>query len=212
MKCVIMANGEYGKVEEYKAVAKEADLVFCADGGANYAYKAGIKPWCIVGDMDSIGPEVKDFYQSLGVIWRKYPRNKDFTDTQLALALAEEKGAREIIFLGTLGGRLDHALSNLYAGMEYVKRGVKIKHYAPSYVVYLTGDKLEIEGKEGDIVSLLALSDKVQGVWIEGFEYPLSNADLEKGNPYAISNVLKASRAYIKVGTGVLAVIHYHQG
>lgn len=209
MKCVIMANGEYGEVEEYRKIARDADFVFCADGGANYAYKAGIEPLAIIGDMDSIEPEVKDFYLKKGVIWRKYPRKKDFTDTQLALTLAEEKGVREIIFLGTLGGRLDHTLSNIYAGIEYVKKGIKIKHYAPSYIVYLTGDELEITGREGEIVSLLVLSDIARGVWLEGFAYELNDADLEKGNPYTISNVLSVPRALIRVREGILAVIHY---
>lgn len=210
MKCVIMANGEYGDLKALNEVIKESDFVFCADGGANYAYRAGIKPWAIIGDMDSIDPEVKDFYLAEGVILRKYPKRKDFTDTQLALALAEEKGAREIIFLGTMGGRLDHTLSNLYAGIDYVKKGVKVRHYAPGYVVYLTGDELEINGKEGETVSLLVLSDIARGVWAEGFEYPLNDADLTKGNPYTVSNILSASRALIRVKEGVLAVIHYY--
>lgn len=210
MRCVVMANGEYGEIREYADIINKADFVFCADGGANYAYTAGIKPAAIIGDMDSINPEIKEYFAAQGVLLRKYPRRKDFTDTQLALALAEEKGAREIIFLGTLGGRLDHTLSNLYLGIEYVKKGIKIKHYGKGYVLYLTADEVYIDGKEGDIVSILVLSDIARGVWTEGLEYPLNDVDLEKGNPYAVSNVLSASKAFIKLRDGVLAVLHYY--
>ncbi|MBO8158144.1 thiamine diphosphokinase [Thermosyntropha sp.] len=209
MKCVIMANGEYGEVKDYLEAVKEADFIFCADGGANYAYKAGIIPDAVIGDMDSINSEVKQSFMEKGVLFRKYPRRKDFTDTQLTLALAEEKGASEVVFLGTLGGRLDHALSNIYLGIEYVRKGMKIKHCTSDYVLYLTADELEISGKQGDIISILVLTDTAREVCTEGLEYPLNNADLEKGNPYAVSNILSASKALIKVGEGVLAVLHY---
>ena len=54
MKCVILANGDYGDVDSCKWLLNEADIILCADGGANYAYAMGIIPAYIVGDMDSI--------------------------------------------------------------------------------------------------------------------------------------------------------------
>ena len=102
MKCLVLANGKYGTLEEYQGVIKGSDLIICADGGANYAYEMGLIPAYIVGDMDSIRPEVKEFFALQQVTVKKYPRSKDFTDTQLALALAEELGADEIVMLGTL--------------------------------------------------------------------------------------------------------------
>jgi thiamine pyrophosphokinase len=43
-------------------VIKGSDLIICADGGANYAHEMGLIPAYIVGDMDSIRPEVKEFF------------------------------------------------------------------------------------------------------------------------------------------------------
>ena len=210
MKCVILANGDYGNIDSYKWLLKETDIILCADGGANYAYKMGITPAYIVGDMDSIHPPVVDYYKEQGVEFRRYPQRKDFTDTQLILALAEELNAREIVFLGSLGKRLDHTLSNLYCGGELALKGKKVWHYTANYAAYLVNKEITISGEVGDIVSVLALTDEAQGVYEEGFEYPLKNVILKKWNPYAISNVLAKNEGVIRVGEGLLLVIHYH--
>lgn len=209
MKCVVLANGEYGCLEDYKKIIEEDDIILCADGGANYAYQLGLIPSCIVGDMDSIQPEVKDFYASRNVPLKKYPRRKDFTDTQLVLTMAEDIGVCEIVFLGTMGKRLDHTLSNLYCGIELAQKGKKIVHYTPECAVYLTSKELEIKGQKGDMVSVLPLSEEAKGVSEKGFEFPLENVVLEKKNPYTVSNFLAEEKGLILVEEGILAVFHY---
>jgi len=209
MKCMLLANGEYGDLELYKGVISGVDCVICADGGANYAYRLGLKPNYIVGDMDSINPEISGHYADSGTVVKKYPRSKDFTDTQLALSLAQEIGAREITLLGSLGGRLDHTMSNLYAGWEASERGIKVIHYTPQCMVYLLKGKLTLNGNKGDLVSVLALSERATGVYETGFEYPLDNVVLEMRNPFAVSNVMSASKAEIRAKSGMLLVFHY---
>lgn len=211
MKCIIMANGAYNDISSYRWLLEEADIILCADGGANYAYQMGVMPAYIVGDMDSIDPQVREYYLKQGVSFKKYPQHKDFTDTQLILELADELGAQEIVFIGSLGKRLDHTLSNLYCGAELALKGKKIWHYSPDCSVFLINQELIIEGKTGDRVSVLALSDIARGVYEEGFEYPLENVVLEKWNPYAISNVLNQDKGVIRVHEGLLLVFHYRQ-
>lgn len=209
MKCIIFANGEYGVIDEYKEIIQEADIIICADGGANYAYEINILPECIIGDMDSINEDVKDYFTNKKVEFKKYPRRKDFTDTQLALEEAEERGATEITLLGTLGKRLDHTLANIYSCMDLAMKGISIKHYSPKMTAYLVNRKLELEGEIGDIVSVLAISEVAEGVFEEGFEYSLPKGILEKNNPYAISNILREKMGTISLEKGLLLVTHY---
>ncbi len=211
MRCIILANGEYGELDAYMKVLQSGDRILCADGGANYARRLNMVPECIIGDMDSILPEVRDWFQAQGVAWKKYSRRKDYTDTQLALSMAEDMGASEIIFLGSLGNRLDHTLSNLYSSMGTVLKGIRVVHYSPHCQISVVNKPIAIEGRKGDIVSLLALTETVCGVTLEGFEYPLHDVVLEKMNPYAISNVMEGSRGLVSFTRGVLAVFHYYQ-
>ncbi|MEN6350784.1 MAG: thiamine diphosphokinase [Syntrophomonas sp.] len=209
MKCIIFANGEYGPAEAYQSIIEGSELIICADGGANYAYKLGVVPRLIIGDLDSILPEVREYYIERKVSFQKYPRQKDFTDMELALAFANKEGADEIVFLGSLGKRLDHTLANLYCGMNMVREGKKFVHFNPDYDVYLLSNSLRFTGQKGDLVSIVTLSDRAFGVYIRGFEYPLDNALLEKENPIGISNILNAECGEIELEDGVLAVIHY---
>jgi len=209
MKFMLLANGEYGDLEAYRSVISRQDCIICADGGANYAFQMGLQPGYIIGDMDSITPELARYYAGNGTVIKKYPRSKDFTDTQLALSLAQELGAKEITVLGSLGGRLDHTLSNLYAGVEAAERGIKLVHFTPQCMVYLLKGTMLLNGKRGDLVSVMALTERVSGVYETGFEYPLDDVVLEMRNPFAVSNVMTGDQAELRSQNGILAVFHY---
>lgn len=211
MKCVVLANGEYGEdLEPYRGLIAKADIILCADGGANYAFELGARPACIIGDMDSITTRVRDYFSEINIPVKKYPRQKDFTDTQLALNEAETLGADEIVLIGSLGRRLDHTLSNLYSCIDMVGRGIKVSHLTPEMEVHLVGRRLQLKGQPGDLVSVLVLSDQAFGVSEKGFEYPLEKVTMSKGNPFAISNRMLREEALITVNEGVLAVFHYY--
>lgn len=211
MKFIIMANGQYGDITFYARKFSGAESILCADGGANYAYQLNWRPAAIIGDMDSILPEVRNHFTEMGVPFTMLPRRKDETDTQKVLALAMEMGAAEIIMLGTLGGRLDHTLSNIYSGIDLLKQDIKISHISPEVCVYLVNKELELSGKKDDLVSILSLTDAARGVTISGFEYPLQNVCLEKSDPFAISNVMTGTKGTVHLQEGVLAVFHYLQ-
>lgn len=209
MKYVVMANGHYGNLDFYKNIFSGDEIILCADGGANYAYQLNLLPAAIIGDMDSILPEVKQYFVDREVELKKYPRRKDFTDTQLVLTKACEMGASEILLLGTLGKRLDHTMSNLYCALELVQKGIKISYLSPRGYIYLVNKEIIITGEVGDLISVLALSEEARGVTTDGFEFPLDHVVLEKRNPYAISNVLTENKGIISLDEGVLAVFHY---
>lgn len=209
MKYIVMANGYYGDLDFYKKYFSGDEIVLCADGGANYAYKLDLLPAYIVGDMDSINPEVRQHFADRGVPIKKFPRRKDFTDTQLVLTRACEMGAKDILLLGTLGKRLDHTMSNLYSAIDLVQKGIKITYLSPSCYIYLVNKEIEIAGEIGDLISVLSLSEESRGVTTVGLEFPLDHVVLEQRNPYAISNVLNENRGIISVEEGILAVFHY---
>lgn len=87
-----------------------ADFVIAADSGLAIAEKAGIVPDLIVGDMDSIGDAsmLSRYPQERIEIW---PRDKDYSDTELALAALAQRGIDEVVLVGGAGGRIDHFLA-----------------------------------------------------------------------------------------------------
>ncbi|MDR2182461.1 MAG: thiamine diphosphokinase [Treponema sp.] len=80
-------------------------LTAAADSGLLAAEAAGFVPDWIVGDMDSLPAERLAAYTPERVI--RYPADKDFTDTELAFRLLEERGCAEVYIIGGGGGRMD---------------------------------------------------------------------------------------------------------
>lgn len=206
-----MANGEYGAPDWYRQRVQGYDRVVAADGGADLALQLGIVPDCVVGDMDSLTPAGRERLKGLGAVFYLYLPEKDDTDTQLALKLAQKEGAKEIVVWGGAGDRIDHTLSNLFNAAGFVEQGIAVRFEHPRVTIYLVSDRLIIPGRVGDTVSLIALAKGAAGVSLDGFRYPLHEAFLDFYRPYAVSNVIVGPDPCVRVRSGILAVIHYLQ-
>ncbi|MBQ9783454.1 MAG: thiamine diphosphokinase [Clostridia bacterium] len=183
---------------------KGDDLRIAADSGYRNALALGETPDLLLGDFDSLGDcEIPKKVERLQV-----PAEKDFTDTQLAVDTALKKGATEIVILGGLDGRLDHTLSNL-AILEDLneKRIHAVITNGFNRVRYLHATSTLLARSGFRYVSLLALSEKVKGVSIEGCKYPLKNATLNRNFQYAVSNEITGNCALISVRKGGVYIV-----
>lgn len=195
-----------------EAVAAGA-LLICADSGGEAALAWGLTPALVVGDMDSISPAALATLQALpGVEWRLVPAEKDETDLELALYTALEAGATAITILGGLGGRLDHTLGNLYllAAPRLAETHTPVQLLGESEEVFLLrgGEELQLEGKPGELVSLIPLSSAAEGVRTQGLYYPLRSETLLLGPTRGISNQFTGQTATVAFDEGLLLVIH----
>ncbi|MBQ7986007.1 MAG: thiamine diphosphokinase, partial [Clostridia bacterium] len=105
MRGVIICGGNVG--EYIKDYIKPDDFVICADAGYDHAKKFGIKADVVIGDMDSTK------FTDIAEEKRIYPKRKDFTDSELAIMYAEEKGFERVLLFGMIGTRMDHSLANI---------------------------------------------------------------------------------------------------
>ena len=217
-KVLLITGGKVNMdfAEEYTA-SKEYDTVVCADSGLNTAYRLGMPVHYFMGDFDSVSPEILEAYREGKVEgsehceWVRYPKEKDYVDTQLVLEWILGKGADEITFLGATGGRLDHFLANVNILMLALKQKV------PAYIVdsrnriRLTDSTLSIERQDmyGKYLSLLPLTSTVTGVTLRGLKYLIEDYTLEVGIARAISNEMDetSDKAEIILRTGVLIVV-----
>ena len=110
MRGVIFIGGNSPEPGALREIARGADLLVAADSGLVAAEEAGFRPDWVLGDMDSLASlddlSRLDKYPPDRV--RRFPPDKDFTDTELALDLLWEKGCDEIWLSGGGGGRMDH--------------------------------------------------------------------------------------------------------
>ena len=183
---------------------KGEDLLIAADSGFENAALLGERPTILVGDLDSI----KDKKIPDGVEVYQVPAEKDLTDTQLAVELALSKGARDIVIVGGLSGRLDHTLSNLGV-LEHLAdlgcHGVITDGF--NRARFLRNGSTLIPRGAYTYLSLLAADKTVKGVEIDGVKYPLKSTKLYRGHQFAVSNELTGNCAFIAVKKGSIYII-----
>ncbi len=96
-------------------IAADSGLEVCLEYKKYFAGQYDFSPRKILGDFDSISSQeiLSDFG---GEVVETFERDKDFTDTELALRFAYQKAAEKkcvpfITLVGGDGGRLDHLLN-----------------------------------------------------------------------------------------------------
>ena len=192
-----------------------ADLVVAADGGALALEQWHVVPSAIVGDLDSLGMERALEYGARGVTVVPFAAEKDNSDLELAIAHAIDAKADDIVLLGIFGGaRFDHELANalLLAADGY--RGLRMRavHGDATVRALHGGERLELEGAEGDLVTLLAVGGDAEGVRTERLRYPLARETLSFGAARGLSNVVMSQGASVACDRGVLLVIETRNG
>lgn len=202
MKAYIFTGGEI--LHQYIAEEiEEGDLVISADAGYKNATLMGAHTNILIGDFDSLGAIPDDVDEV-----KQVPVEKDLTDTQIAVETALEKGATEIIIVGSTAGRFDHALSTLSILEEYWESRI------PIYVVngqnrirFIRNSGFIIVRSQYKYFSIIAADEKVKGVSIEGAKYPLVNATLLRKHQYAVSNEIVKNCALINVKKGGIYIV-----
>ncbi|MCI8980695.1 MAG: thiamine diphosphokinase [Clostridia bacterium] len=197
MRALIIGNGDIKNYDNVMRKIGKTDLIICADGGYNHAKKMGITPDVLIGDLDSaIGYEnIKNRVE--------YPTRKDFTDGELAVMYAEEHGCDSVVMVGMTGDRLDHTFADIML-LNKCKNGVVIDD---NNEIYLLRDRLIINGKCGQTLSIIPVTADARGISTRGLEYPLDNETLYFSSTRGISNVMTADTCEITIKEGLALVV-----
>lgn len=192
------------------------ELVVAADGGARLADRLGLAIDRWVGDGDSLGAAGVEALRARGIPVAVALEDKDESDTELALLAAIEAGATDITILGGFGGRrLDHLLANVgllaHPALEgrvarLLGDGARVSLVVGGGTPALAGI-VRLEGRSGDIVSLLPLLNAIEGVTTTGLRYALADEALPLGPARGLSNVRAGTVATVSVRAGRLLVV-----
>src|SRR5438309_8661349 len=172
MRALVVLDGDLLGSDAWLAeLAKGADVVIAADGGATKLPKGGRRPDLVIGDMDGVTADAQRELERAGVKLERYPNEKDQTDGELALDAAVKRGADEIVVVGAFGGpRIDHMAGNLMllAHEDFAAIDVALVTERATFRSLLGPGILELEGAAGDWVTLAPLSEVARGVATDG--------------------------------------------
>ena len=199
---IVVANAPLTWTVELARMVREADLVVAADGGANHLARIGVRPVAVVGDLDSIRPEVRAWLGERCMVARD---DQDRTDLDKTLSwVIDERGERTVTVLGGTGGRLDHALENLALLARWSERAdVELLDASTRVVAVRSAALLTVT--PGSTVSLLP-AGRCERVWTEGLRWPLAGEPLDLLARTGVSNRAVADTVRLRVEGGTLLV------
>ncbi len=209
MHAVIVANGELEDHPRLHDLWRAADLRIAADGGAANARAHLVQaPHVLIGDLDSLDEITRAWCQQARTETIQHPVAKNETDLELALDLAHARGATEITILGALGGRFDQTIANVLLLAKLAQAHIAARIAGADFDAWVAWERTTVAGRIGETISLIPLTERVDGIVTQGLRYPLRNETLFLGHARGVSNELVAARAGISFTRGLLLVVH----
>lgn len=202
MRGLVITGGAGPGVETLRRWSASAGKIVAADSGLERALAAGVEPDLVVGDMDSLRDRGLLSRFSADRV-RSFDREKDDTDTEIALEILYDEGYDEVVLAGGGGGRLDH-LAGILALFD------RDRH--PT--LWLTGrdevvavdDVLERSGLVGRIVSFFPAGNAVCHMRSEGLKWPLDGLEWRRGD-VGISNEVVSDPLRVEMESGRLIMV-----
>lgn len=207
MKALIVSNGSINDYSYYTKYFENADLILCVDGAASHMMSFDIKPDILLGDFDSITNTDYEYFSDNGVEILRFPKEKDMSDTELAIQIALDRGCTAFVLIGSLGTRADHSMSNIFLLKQLLDSGASGIIVDEHNEITLIKDKINIAREENLRVSLLPITGSIEGVTTKGLYYPLCDATLEMGSTWGISNEFTLDEAEVSIKNGLMLVI-----
>ena len=206
MHALIIANGTQPPLTVVRPLADAADMIVCADGGANHALKMNIRPSVIIGDFDSIILSTRHYYSHIKQI---IDPDQNSTDLEKAIQYCIDQRIDSADIVGATGSRLDHSTGSLGCFKKFGNR-IRLRLFDTVAQVQSVDRSITFDVDIGETISLIPL-ERCSGVNTTNLKYALSGESLELGVREGISNVTIASPVTVSVEVGTLLLYRFYR-
>ena len=202
-RVLIVANGEWPGSFNLQHERTTYDQLVALDGAANRLLELNIIPDVIVGDLDSITTSVLNQCESSGVHIVRIPSQEKSDISKGLQWVQQEQPNAKIDVIGVEIGRYDHHLAAYSALFECQSSAtILLNGWTATRV---DSNPTTFQVKPDAIISLIAFGS-VQGVTLEGCQYPLQNASLATGTQ-GVSNKAIESEIVVSAQSGDLLLL-----
>jgi len=202
MTGIVVTGGNAPEFKFIKKFISNADFIVAADSGLDTLHSYGIEPDIVIGDMDSIkNPSLLQKMDPGKII--RFHKDKDYTDTELALDYLDRAGYQKKIIIGGGGGRLDHqiALYSLFSRNKSPDMWI-----TPNEKILLVENDFSISIKKNTIVSLFPICSEICRMKSSGLKWELNGLEWTIGDS-GISNIALNDTILINMISGRLIMI-----
>jgi len=208
MRIIIFANGNLPNLEKAHSLIRPDDFILCADGGTRHALALGLTPNVVIGDLDSVTEEERRKMKEMGVEVMEFSMDKNETDLELTINHALTLEPEQILILAALGGRMDQTLANISLLSDLRLSTFDVRLTDGVEEIFFCRDQAKVEGRSGDIVSLIPWQGEVTGVFTENLRWHLHYETLYPDKTRGISNEMTSDVATVSITSGLLLITH----
>lgn len=190
--------------------SRDFDVFIGVDRGSLFLLDQGVCPDLAIGDFDSVSDEELLRIKGKAKEILQAQPEKDDTDLELAvLACFERYPDAYLTIFGAFGGRLDHALANIFLPSNdkiapYMEQLILVD--SQNCIRYIPSGRHEIKPVEGmDYLAFLPTEDVA--LTIEGAKYPLNEMNFFFKKVYA-SNEFIDRPVFLSFDKGYTVVIY----
>lgn len=196
---ILIANGRKMRPEIFTNTAPAGATIIAIDGGANQCRNLGVRPDYLIGDFDSIDPEIREIFPQAEFIHRL---EQDLTDMEKALQFSLSLKPGNITIYSAFGDRTDHSAGNLviFQNME-TQIPVEIIDNFGKLIVLRPGLH-RLKGNAGQTFSLFSYRP-INNLKIAGFKYTIHPENI-RDSFIGISNVFTGKPCSVSFDEGVL--------
>ncbi|WP_256860541.1 thiamine diphosphokinase [Paraliobacillus ryukyuensis] len=205
----IVAGGPNVLAADLKMYDEMVDSWIGADEGCSALLHQNLSIDLAIGDFDSISEENVLIVSQKAKEMIRYPVEKDETDLELAIEHAVALAPNRVLLFGVTGGRMDHTLANVQQLIRFsqVEIHATIIDQQNTIQLYKPGEYQVIKDNTYSNVSFLSFSEKVTGLSLKGFYYPLNDYSLSWGSTRCLSNKLLSKKGTFSFTSGILIMI-----
>ncbi|MCA0445097.1 MAG: thiamine diphosphokinase [Bacteroidetes bacterium] len=202
MQIIVLCNGEQPDRERFRSDLFASDLFICADGGANTASEFGLVPDVIIGDFDSVRPEVLIRFETVEQVKIE---DQETTDFEKVLSFCRTYNPEKIIIWGALGLRIDHSIGNM-SSLIRVGSDLPVILKSNLHHVYRIPADFKSDFPAGTILSLIPIPTAT-GITTTGLKWPLTDDTLSLGVRNGTLNQAEGGEVSISYKTGNLILM-----
>ena len=198
-----MADGEFPRHRVPLSFLREAERIICCDGATIAAIENGFEPEYIVGDLDSLTPDLQNRYRHC------LHRNNDceINDLTKTVNFCIERNWSEITIVGATGKREDHSIGNISLLGDYAERA-KIQMITDYGVFVPIFKSAHFESFAKQQISIFSLTPDTLFTFT-GLKYPLTKQTISKWWQGTLNEAL-GNEFYVEMNCGKALIFRNH--
>ena len=181
------------------------DEIIGVDNGTAHLFDRSLIPSKVLGDFDSITPDLLEKVENMDIDLISYESNKDKTDFELSLDSINEPEEKNIFIIGGEEGEIDHLFSIFSLIINYEFSTNITWLYMDKTIVFRNDVSIFLnKGKKFSIVPLTSL----KSLTISGAKWNLDKEDVEAGSSKTLRNESVDNQIMISCSEGLFSVIY----